>query len=143
MKHIFTLLFFCATALTWSGCSEKEDDPQFDLKYLQGTWEAYQEYLGDTGEFVPYDQNRDILDIGPNIITATIHGYDDNDHLQVMTLEITYTLDGNTLRGEDEDGEVYSFRIEVLTQTEFVYSYESSSPEHGTFRNKTYHRRIG
>ena len=60
-----------------------------------------------------------------------------------MTLEITYTLDGNTLRGEDEDGEVYSFRIEVLTQTEFVYSYESSSPEHGTFRNKTYYRRIG
>ena len=122
---------------------DEGNQPQIDLQYLQGKWEAYQEYLGDTGEIIPYNQNRDILDIGPNIITATIHGYDDNDHLQVMTLEITYTLDGNTLTGEDEDGEVYSFRIEVLTQTEFVYSYESSSPEHGTFRNKTYYRRIG
>lgn len=143
MKHIFTLLFFCASALTWSGCSEKEEDPQFDPQDLLGKWEAYQEYLGDTEEFIPYDQNRDILDIGPNTITATIHGYDDNDHLQVTILKLTYTLNGDMLTGEDEDGEVYSFRIEVLTQTEFVYSYESYSPEHGAFRNKTYHRRIG
>ena len=122
---------------------DEGNQPQIDLQYLQGKWEAYQEYLGDTGEIIPYNQNRDILDIGPNIITATIHGYDDNDHLQVMTLEITYTLDGNTLTDDDEDVDVYSFRIEVLTQTEFGYSSESSSPEHGTFRNKTYYRRIG
>lgn len=143
MIRSFTALFLCATVLLWGGCSEKEDEPQFDPQDLQGRWEAYQEYLGDTGEIIPYDENRDILDIGPNTITATIHSYDDNDNLQVLTLELSYTLNGNVLTGEDEDGEVYSFRIEVLTSTEFVYSYESSDSEQRIYRNKTYYRRIG
>ena len=144
MQRIFTLLFFCTTALTWSGCSEKEDDdPQFDPQDLLGKWEAYQEYLGDTGETVPYEQYRDLLEIGPNSMVVTVHSFEDGDIPQVITLHLTYTIEGDMLLGEDEEGETYSFRIEVLTPTEFVYSYESSNSEQGTFRNKTYYRRIG
>lgn len=141
MKYLFSFLF-CAAALILSSCSEKDSDESgIDLSYLQGKWEAYQEYLGDTGETVPYKEYRDVLEIGPNTITATTYSYE-NEVPELFTLQITYTVQDNILSGEDEDGEIYTFRIELLTESEFVYSYEVDG-DGETYRNKTYYRRIG
>lgn len=138
MKYFFSFLF-CAAVLVLGSCSEKDsNESAIDLSYLQGKWEAYQEYLGATGETIPYEEYRDVLEIEQDIITATIYSYE-NDVPEPFTLEIAYTVQDNILSGED--GEIYTFQIELQTQSEFVYSYDGGG-DGETFRNKTYYRRI-
>ena len=142
MKRIF-LFLCCAAALSWSGCTKDNDDNTVDLTQLVGTWEITKMYIGEYGEWdeeygseFNFVSTKEFHADGTVTVAETQSGY-------TRSWNLIYTIDSNILTiSETDTDHAISVRIEKLTASEFITSYEYKGENGKTYVDKVYHKRI-